>query len=129
MVSVPNCFSSPCYNYANFSRRKWEKRIRKIIQKMWHNTNILAQIIAVFLRKAVAEEFHKWKWNLCIALHHNVFVSLYIQYEQKMRNIQSVCRRNGVVDSILTEVKRGAYDYTSDCSKIGRIQSHHSYLV
>lgn len=58
------------------------------------------------------------KMKFYTSLHHNIFVSLYIQDEQKMRNSQSVCRRNGVVDSILTEVKREGYDCTSYCGKL-----------
>lgn len=62
---------------------------------------------------------------------HYITICLFLcifNMNKKMRNIQSVCRRNGVVDSILSEVKRGGYDYTSDSSKTGRIQSHHCYL-
>lgn len=43
---------------------------------MLHNLNILSLVI-VFLRNALA---------LYTALYHNVFVSLNIQYELKMRN-------------------------------------------
>lgn len=57
MVSVPS------YLYAiimqTFQVDNERRGLEKIIQKMWHSTNILAQVIAVFLRNAVAEEFHK----------------------------------------------------------------------
>lgn len=76
MVPVHDWFSFPCYNYADFLRRQREKRIRKKIQKMLHNSNILSLVIA-FLRNAFA---------LYIALYHNMFVSLNIQHELKMRN-------------------------------------------
>lgn len=106
------------------------ERIRKRIQEMQHNTNGFSLGYCCISEKCSYRGIPQMKRkSLYTALHHNMFVSLYILHEQKLRNIQSVCRRNGVVDSILTEVKRGGYHYTSVCRKIGSIQSHHSYLI
>lgn len=106
------------------------EKIRKRVQEMQHNANVFSSGYCYISEKCSYRGIPQMKMKfLYTALHHNMFVSLYILHEQKLRNIQSVCRRNGVVDSILAEVKRGGYYYTSVCRKIGSIQSHHSYLI